>query len=220
MNQTEMSELISKIILPELFNSIYMVFFATVFSTILGLILAIILVVTAPKGLIPQAFIHSFLNMLVNGIRSFPFIILIVAIIPFTRIIVGTSIGVNAAIIPLVIAGTAFIARIMESNLQEVDQALIEAAQSFGASNFQIIFKVMIPESLPSAVSGVTIAVIAILGNSAMAGAVGAGGLGAVALTHGYANFNSFIMYGTVVILIIVVIFIQSFGNLLYKRLK
>lgn len=220
MNQTEISELMSKIILPELYNSIYMVFFATIFSTILGLLLAIVLVITAPKGLMPRSFIHSLLNIVVNGIRSFPFIILIVAIIPFTRLIVGTSIGVNAAIIPLVIAGTAFIARIMESNLQEVDPALIEAAQSFGASNFQIVFKVMIPESLPSAVSGVTIAVIAILGNSAMAGAVGAGGLGAVALTHGYSNFNSVIMYGTVVILIIVVIFIQSFGNILYKRLK
>jgi len=220
MNQTEVSQLILKIMFPELLNTIYMILASTALSAIFGMILAIALITTAPKGLKPQAFVHRCLDILINGIRSFPFIILIVAIIPITRLIVGTSIGVNAAIVPLVISGSAFIARIMESNLQEVDSALIEAAQSFGASNFQIIFKVIIPEAFPSLVSGVTIAVIAILGNTAMAGAVGAGGLGAVAISYGYANFNNTIMYSTVVILIILVILIQSLGNFLYKRLK
>lgn len=220
MSQPDLSQLLAKLIFPELLNTIYMILISTALSALLGMLLAITLIMTAPNGLKPQAFFHGSLNALVNGIRSFPFIILIVAIIPLTRIIVGTSIGVSAAIVPLTISGTAFIARIMESNLKEVDPSLIQAAQSFGASNFQIIFKVIIPEAVPSLVSGTTIAVIAILGNSAMAGAVGAGGLGAVAITHGYANFNTTVMYTTVVILIILVFLIQSFGNFLYRRLK
>ena len=160
------------------------------------------------------------MSAIINVLRSVPFIILAVAIIPFTRIIVGTSVGENAAIVPLTIASSPFIARLIESSLKEVNPSLIEAAKSFGASNSQIIFKVMIKEAIPSIVSNLTLATITILGLTAMAGAVGAGGLGAVGLTYGYQSFNDTIMYSTVFLLMLVVGIIQVLGNLMYKKLK
>lgn len=213
-------ELIHTIVIPEFSKTLYMVSVATVLSAIVGTVLAIVLIITHKEGLKPNNVVYQLLNTVINIIRSFPFIILIVAIIPLTRAIVGTSIGENAAIIPLTIAGAPFVARIIESSLREVDKELIEAVKSFGASNFQIIFKVMLPEAVPSVISGITLAIISILGSTAMAGVVGAGGLGAVAITYGYANFDNTIMYGTVCILIILVQVIQSLGNFLYKALK
>lgn len=208
----------SKIIFPALRTTLYMVGITAIISTILGFILAIILVVTNEDGLKPNKPVYTVLNTLINIIRSFPFIILLVSIIPFTRLIARTSIGPTAAIVPLTVASTPFIARLIETSLNAVDDSLIEAAKSFGATNWQIIFKVMIKESIPSIISNITLAIVAILGSTAMAGAVGAGGLGAVALTYGYQNFNDIIMYGTVVVLIILVQLIQFIGNNAYRK--
>ena len=220
MNNSDIYMLIHSIVLPELVKTLFMVVTATVFSTILGIGLAIILIITYKDGLRPHKYIYQTLNTIINIVRSFPFIILLVAIIPFTRAIVGTSIGEKAAIVPLTIAGAPFIARLIEGSLREVDKELIEAAKSFGASNFQIIFKIMLPEAVPSVISGITLAIISILGCTAMAGAVGAGGLGAVSITYGYANFDNTVMYGTVFFLIVLVQVIQALGNFLYKVLK
>lgn len=212
--------LFEKIIFPELWNTLYMVIFATVLSAFFGFILAIILTITDKDGLRPNKYIQNSLGVLINTIRSFPFIIFIVAIMPFTRFIIGTSIGREAAIVALTIAGSSFMSRLLEISLKEVDKGLIEAAKSFGASDLQIIFKIMIKETIPSIISAITLAVISILGFSAMAGAVGAGGLGAIGLTYGYQNFNYTIMYGTVIILVILVQIFQSTGNILYRKLK
>lgn len=146
--------------------------------------------------------------------------ILIVAMIPITRLIVGTSIGETAAIVPITIGAAPFIARIIESSLNEVDKGLIEAAKSFGATKRQIVFKVMIKEAMPSIVSGITLSIISILGYTAMAGAVGAGGLGNIALIYGYQRFDTAVMVYTVIALIILVQIIQGVGNLAYKKLK
>lgn len=217
---TEFTKLLTKIVLPSLWDTLLMVTVAMILSTIIGLILAIVLVVTDDRGLKPNKVVYEVLSVIINIIRSFPFIILMVAIIPFTRMLVGTSIGIQAAIVPLTIAASAFIARLLEGNLKEVNSSLIEAAKSFGASNTQIIFKVMIVEALPGMISNLTLSVVSVLGSTAMAGTVGAGGLGAVALTYGYQNFNDQIMYSTVFILIIVVQFIQVLGNVIYKKIR
>lgn len=169
---------------------------------------------------LPNKVINSILGFIVNTLRSFPFIILVVAIIPLTRMIVGKSIGETAALVPLTIGSAPFIARVIEGALKEVDKGLIEAAKSFGASDFQIIFKVMIKEAMPSIISGITLSIISIIGYSAMAGAVGAGGVGAVALTYGYQRFDNAVMLYTVITLIIIVQLLQGAGNLAYKKLK
>ena len=201
-------------------QTIYMVFFSTLFASILGFILGIVVTVTSPKGLKPNKLIYNVLDLVINILRSFPFIILIVFIIPLTRAIVGTPIGETAAIVPLTIAAAPFVARIIESSLKEVDSGIIEAAKSFGASNTQIIFKVMLKEAVPSIISGITLTIINIIGYSAMAGSVGAGGLGKVAISYGYQRYQINVMIITVIILIIMVQGIQSLGNYLYKKLS
>ena len=218
--KTNFLEFVENILLEALGQTLYMTIIATVLATIIGFIIAIILVLTDEKGLRPNKQINTVLGAIINTVRSFPFIILIVAIIPFTRMIVGTSIGVDAALVPLTIGAAPFIARVIESALKEVDRGLIEAAKSFGASDFQIIFKVMIKEALPSIVSGITLSTISILGYTAMAGSVGAGGLGAVALTYGHQRFDTQAMIYTVVTLIIIVQVIQYLGSLAYKKLS
>ncbi|WP_017751386.1 methionine ABC transporter permease [Clostridium tyrobutyricum] len=220
MDSNSIQNLIQSIVIPELSKTIFMVVTTTILSTIIGIFLAIVLVITDRDGLKPNKYIYQILNVIINIVRSFPFIILIVAVIPVTRVIVGSSIGEKAAIVPLTIAGAPYVARIIESSLKEVDRGLIEAARSFGGSNVQIIFRIMISEAMPSIIAGITLAVISILGSTAMAGAVGAGGLGAVALTYGYENFNNTIMYGTVFFLIVLVQLIQFLGTGLYKLLK
>ncbi|MGL5346666.1 MAG: methionine ABC transporter permease [Peptostreptococcaceae bacterium] len=217
---TSLSEYLNNILLEALGETLYMIILPTIFATIIGFILAIILVVTKPDGLKPNKSINSVLGFIVNTIRSFPFLILMVALIPFTRLVVGTSIGATAAIVPITIGAAPFIARIIEGALNEVDKGLIEAAKSFGATNTQIIFKVMIKEGMPSIVSGVTLSVISILGYTAMAGAIGAGGLGTVALTYGHQRFDTAVMIYTVITLIILVQIIQWIGNLAYNKLK
>ena len=208
------------IMIEALGQTIYMVFFSALFASVLGFILGIIVTVTAPKGLKPNAVIYKVLDLVINVLRSFPFIILIVFIIPLTRAIVGTPIGETAAIVPLTIAAAPFVARIIESALKEVDSGVIEAAKSFGASNSQIIFKVMIKEAVPSIISGLTLTIINIIGYSAMAGSVGAGGLGKVAISYGYQRYQTDVMIVTVIILIIMVQGLQSLGNYLYKKLS
>ena len=201
-------------------QTVYMVFFSTLFASILGCILGIVVTVTSPKGLKPNKIIYNVLDLIINVLRSFPFIILIVFIIPLTRAIVGTPIGEAAAIVPLTIAAAPFVARIIESSLKEVDSGVIEAAKSFGASNTQIIFKVMLKEAVPSIISGLTLTIINIIGYSAMAGSVGAGGLGKVAISYGYQRYQTDVMIVTVIILIIMVQGLQSLGNYLYKKLS
>ena len=208
------------LIIQALGQTIYMVFFSTLFSSVLGFILGIILTVTSPNGLKPNKVIFKFLDVIINILRSFPFIILIVFIIPLTRAIVGTSIGETAAIVPLTIASAPFVARIIESSLKEVDTGVIEAAKSFGASNIQIIFRVMLKEAVPSIISGLTLTIISIIGYSAMAGCTGAGGLGKVAISYGYQRYQTPVMIVTVIILIVMVQGLQSLGNYLYKRLR
>ena len=210
----------SEILIPAFNKTIAMVFFSTLFSLILGFIPAIILVVTAPNGLNPNKIIYRVLDTIINILRGFPFLILMVAIIPFTKLIVGKSIGTPAAIVPLTIAAAPFVARIIESSLKEVDPGVVEAAKSFGASNTQIIFKVMLKEAVPSIISGLTLTIISIIGYSAMAGTVGGGGLGDVAIRYGYQRYQIDVMIVTVIILIIIVQALQSLGNYLYKKLS
>lgn len=214
------STFFTDILIEALGQTIYMVGISTILATLIGFILAIVLVVTDEGGLKPNKIINSILGFIVNTLRSFPFIILVVAIIPLTRAIVGKSIGETAALVPLTIGAAPFIARVIEGALKEVDKGLIEAAKSFGASDFQIIFKVMIKEAMPSIISGITLSIISIIGYSAMAGAVGAGGVGAVALTYGYQRFDNAVMIYTVITLIIIVQILQGAGNLAYKKLK
>lgn len=208
------------IIVPAFFDTLKMLLISGILSTIFGFVFGVILIVTEKGGLYENVVINRILDFIVNTIRSFPFIILMVSIIPFTRLIIGSSIGDTAALVPLTVACTPFMARIFQNSFKEVDPALIEAAQSFGASKWQIVFKVMLKESIPSIISGLCLAIINLLGATAMAGAVGAGGLGAVALTYGYQNFNQEIMYSICVILIILVAIIQYFGDWIYKKLK
>ena len=191
LNNYTFLQLCQMLIVPAFFATLKMLVISGIMSTIFGFIFGVILVITEKGGLCENVVVNRILDFLVNTIRSFPFIILLISIIPFTRLIVGTSIGETAALVPLT-----------------------------GASKVQIIVKVMLKESVPSIISGLCLAIINLLGCTAMAGAVGAGGLGATALTYGYQNFNQEIMYSICVILIILVAIIQYFGDWIYKKLK
>lgn len=208
------------ILIKALKETLIMVFASTTFSVILGFIPAILLTVTASDGLKPNKIIYNILDFIVNTLRSFPFVILMVILIPFTRLLVGKTIGTPAAIVPLTIAAAPFVARVIESSLREVDKGVIEAAKAFGASDFQIIFKVMLKEAIPSIMSGITLTIISIVGYSAMAGTMGAGGLGDVAIRYGYQRFETSTMVVTCIILIIVVQVLQALGNYFYNRLS
>lgn len=208
-----------ELLLPALQETVYMVFVSTFFAVLFGFIPAIVLIITAPNGLKPNSAVYKILDFIINIFRSFPFLILMIAIIPLTRLIAGKSIGTNAAIVPLTLGALPFAARVIESAMKEVDSGVIEAAKSFGASTFQIIFKVILKEAMPSIVLGVTLTVINVVGYSAMAGAIGGGGLGDVAVRYGYHRFQQDVMIYTVIILIILVQLLQSLGNLLYKKL-
>lgn len=199
-------------------DTIYMTVVATFFSYVFGIIMGVILTTTRQGGITPQPLLYSCLDVVVNLTRSFPFLILMIAVIPFTRFLVGTTIGNNATIVPLVLAAAPFVARLVESSLLEVDHGVVEAAQSMGASPWQIITRVMIPEALPSLINGSAVAAITILGYSAMAGAVGGGGLGKLAIMYGYNRYQTDIMVITVVLLIIIVQIFQSLGNWATRR--
>lgn len=214
------SDLIINILLPGLWDTVYMVFLSTLYAVLIAFIPAIALVITDEKGLKPNRLVNRVLDFIINLLRSFPFIILMIAIIPFTRLISGTSIGRDAAIVPLTIGAAPFAARVIESALKEVDKGIIEAAKSIGASTMQIIFRVMLKEALPSIVLGITLTVISVIGYSAMAGTIGAGGLGDIAVRYGYERFETEIMVYTIIILIILVQILQSLGNFAYKKLS
>ena len=210
--------------LPEIITATWetldMVLLSTLFSLFSGFLLAILMIVTNPIGLKPNRSVYQAVDFVVNLLRSFPFIILLIALIPFTRFVVGTSIGSAAAIVPLTIAAAPFVARLIETCFLEVDRGVIEAARSFGASNTQIIFRVLIPEALPSIVLNVAVIAITLLGYSAMAGTVGGGGLGDLAVKYGYNRFQVDIMVYSVIILCLLVLLIQGVCNFLYKILR
>lgn len=193
-------------------DTLYMTFFSTFFAYLFAFPIGIALVVTKKDGLHPMGFINRVLDVVVNIGRSVPFLILLIAVIPLTKLIAGKSYGSTATIVPLVIAATPFIARLIESSLQEVDQGVVEAAQSMGASLSTIVFKVLIPEAKTSLIVGATIAIGTILSYSAMAGVVGGGGLGDIAIRYGYNRYQYDIMLMTVVLLIILVQVLQMIG--------
>ena len=215
-----LGQIFHMLILPSLAVTVKMVLISGLLASILGTLLGVALVVTAKDGLSPHPVINRVLDIIVNVIRSFPFIILLISIIPFTRLIAGTSSGWEAAIVPLTVACTPFMGRVIQNALQEVDPALIEAARSFGASKTQIVFRVMLVEAVPAIISGLCLGLINLIGCTAMAGTVGAGGLGATALTYGYQNFNDRIMYTICLVLVILVAIVQYTGDYLYRRLK
>lgn len=219
-NDYSLLQLFEVLIGPALLATLKMVFLAGLFGTVIGFFIGIALAVSDKGGLWENAVVHGILDVVVNTIRSFPFIILLITIIPLTRLIVGTSIGDTAALVPLTVAAAPFIGRIIQNALKEVDPELITAAQSWGASKPQIVWRVMLKEAVPSIVSGLTLAIINLLSCTAMAGAVGAGGLGSVALIYGYQNFNETIMYSICVVLVALVLVFQYLGDLLYRKLK
>ena len=202
-----------------IFVTLYMTLATTFMGYVLGLPMGIALVITAPKGLRPNKIIYKVLDVVVNVVRSFPFLILLIVIQPLTRIIVGKSYGPTATIVPLTLSAAPFIARMVESSLLEVDYGVIEAAQSMGANLWTIIWKVMIGEAKTSLIVNVTIALGTILGYSAMAGIVGGGGLGDIAIRYGYYRYDSSIMWVTVVLLIVLVQLMQYVGMKLSKKL-
>ena len=201
-------------------ETLLMVGVAGILGAAVGIPLGILLYSTASGGIRPAGLFNRPLGWLVNAVRSTPFIILLVAIIPLTRLIAGTSIGTAAAIVPLTIAAAPLIARLVETSLREVDKGLIEAAQSMGATDLQIIVKVLIPEALPGIIAGLTIALVALVGASAMAGAIGGGGLGDMGIRYGYQRFMPEVMLAVVVILIAFVQSIQSLGDWLVRRVS
>ncbi|WP_410208495.1 methionine ABC transporter permease [Fusobacterium sp.] len=212
--------MVFNMILTSTLETLYMVFFSTVFSFVIGFPIGILLVITKAGGILEKPKFNKILEVLINTLRSFPFIILMILVFPLSRIIVGTTIGSTAAIVPLSISAAPFVARMIEGALNEVDKGLIEASSSMGADNWTIIFKVMIPETMPHIIHGLTVTVISLVGFSAMAGTIGAGGLGDLAIRFGYQRFKTDIMIYSVVVIIIVVQLIQSLGNYLVYRSK
>lgn len=210
---------IAKMLLEGTGATLYMTLISTFFGYVLGLPMGIILAITDKEGIWPNAVIYKFLDFIANIVRSIPFLILLILVIPLTKAIVGKSYGSSATIVPLVLAAAPFIARMVESSLKEVDKGVIEAAQSMGAGNFTIIWKVLLGEARTSLLVGVTIAVGTILGYSAMAGTVGGGGLGDIAVRYGYYRYQTNIMVVTIVILVVLVQILQGLGMLLSKKL-
>ena len=206
------SPVVIKMIVRGLGETLYMTLLSTALAYVLGLPLGVILVITEKDGLCPNIYLNKILNVVINLTRSVPFLILLVAVLPLTRAIVGTTIGSSATVVPLVIAAAPFIARLVESSLKEVDIGVIEAAQSMGANPKEIIYKVLLPEALPSLIVGAAIAVTTILSYSAMAGFVGGGGLGTIAINYGYHRDQKDIMFITVALLVIVVQVLQEIG--------
>jgi D-methionine transport system permease protein len=200
-------------------ETVYMVLISGTIAILLGIPLGVLLYTTRRAGILENKLSNKVLTLVVNLIRSIPFIILLIALIPFTRLIIGTSIGTTAAIVPLSIAAIPFVARIVESSFIKVGEGLIEAGESMGATPFQIVTKVMLPEAMPLIINGLTTMMISLIGYSAMAGAVGGGGLGSVAINYGYQRFDVTIMVLTILILIIMVYVIQYLGDWLSHKL-
>ncbi len=213
-----MSSAMFDLILQATLDTLYMVAGSGVIATLLGLPLGVMLYVTRPRQIMAMPVLNQALGIITNIGRSIPFIILMVAIIPFTRMLVGTSIGINAASVPLTIAAIPFVARLIEGALNEISPGLIESAQSMGATPWQIITKVLIPEARGGIITGLTITLVTLVSYSAMAGAVGGGGLGDLGIRYGYNRFNPTIMLVTVVILVVLVQGFQSLGDYLVRK--
>lgn len=207
---------------PELikatWETLYMTFVSVFFAMLLGVPLGVILVITDKGHIKENQVVYQVLGTIVNILRSYPFIILLLALVPFTRFVVGTTIGTTAAIVPLTVGAAPFVARMVESSLKEVDKGVVEASLAMGANTWQIILKVLLPEALPGIILGTTITTIMVIGYSAMAGVVGGGGLGDLAVRYGYMRFDTVVMVTTVIILIIMVQVIQSLGNFLAAK--
>ncbi|GAA0570238.1 methionine ABC transporter permease [Halomonas salifodinae] len=213
-----MSSAMLDLILKATLDTLYMVGVSGVISALLGVPLGVLLYVTRPGQILARPLLNQILGMATNIGRSVPFIILMVAIIPFTRVVVGTSIGTNAAIVPLTVAAIPFVARLVEGSLNELSPGLVEAAQSMGATPYQIITKVLLPEARGGIITGLTITVVTLVSYSAMAGAVGGGGLGDLGIRYGYNRFDPLVMLITVAILVVMVQGFQSLGDALVRR--
>lgn len=205
-----------RLLIPSTVQTLQMVFFSTVFSLLLGAPLGVLLTITSSEeqgGIMPRPVLNSVLGRIVNILRSFPFIILMILLFPLSRILVGTSIGTTATIVPLSIAAAPFVARVIETALKEVDPGVVQAARAMGSTTWQIIWKVLIPEATPSLISGVTLTIINLIGYSAMAGAIGGGGLGDLAIRYGFQRFRGDVMFAAVVVILVLVELIQVIGN-------
>lgn len=200
-------------------ETLYMTFVSALFAYVLGLPLGVALIVTDKNGLKPMKALNTVLGWIVNIGRSIPFVILMLAIAPFTRLIVGKAFGTTATIVPLVVAAAPFVARMVEQSLNEIDHGVVEAARTMGASTFQIVWKVLLPESVPSLIRGVAVTVITLVGYSAMAGALGGGGLGDIAVRYGMHRYQYDVMMLTLVLIIIIVQVIQVFFDIVAKRI-
>lgn len=214
------SSLDSSLLLDSIYQTLYMVTVSLVLGALIGIPLGILLVITRKNGIWENVIIYYLLNSIINIFRSLPFIILLIAIVPFTKLIVGTSIGTSAAIVPLTVYVAPYIARLVENSLLEVNSGVIEAAHSMGASPFQIIRYFLLPEALGSLILALTTSIIGLIGATAMAGAVGGGGIGDLALAYGYQRFDTIVIVITVIILVIMVQVIQSLGNVLSRLVR
>ena len=217
-----MNSMIIKLVAESTLQTIEMVFWSTVFSLIMGLPLGVLLHVTDREdqgGIIPKPLLNEILSRIVNILRSFPFLILMIVLMPVARFILGTTIGTRAAVVSLSIVAAPFVARLIETSLKEVDPGVVQAAKAMGSTNWQIIVKVMLPEALPSLVSGVTLTIINLIGYSAMAGTIGGGGLGDLAIRYGYQRFRSDVMLAAVIVTIVLVELVQFVGNKISSRL-
>lgn len=213
-----MSAQMIEILAKGIWETLYMTLAATVFAYLFGIPLGVILYITDKDGICKNRAVNFIVGVVVNMVRSVPFLILLVAILPFTRWIIGTTIGSTATIVPLIVAAAPFVARMVESSLKEVDPGVVEAARAMGFSAVQIIFKVLLPEAKPSLLVGCTISLATILGYSAMAGFVGGGGLGAIAINYGYYRYQGEIMWITVILLVLIVQLFQEIGLRLVRK--
>ncbi len=214
------SEMMLELFATSLWETVLMVGVSGIVGGLVGIPLGVFLRLTDKGGVLQHGLANKVVGGIVNAVRSTPFIILLVAIIPFTRLVTGTSIGTWAAVVPLTLASAPFIARLVETALREVDHGLVEAAQSMGASTWQIVWKVLLPEALPGIVAGLTISFVSLTGYSAMAGAVGGGGLGDLGIRYGYQRFLPDVMLAVVLLLIVFVQAIQSLGDWVVRRLS
>lgn len=220
MSDEILTHYIYNIIIPGFLETLFMFFVILIISSVFGFLLALLLYNTSPMGMNPNRVINTIVGFLVNIVRSLPVIVLIILLVPFTRMVLGKSIGVKAGIFYITIAAIPFIARVLEGNLREVDPVIIKMARSLGASDFQILMKFVVHEAVPSMVLGTTFSAILISGCISIAGIIGAGGLGEVALNYGYKTYNHFIMNTCVCIMVIFVGVIQLTGNLIYRKLR
>jgi D-methionine transport system permease protein len=213
------SERFQELLLNATGETLYMVLLAALFTVAIGLPVGVLLFLTRPKGILPNRAISLLLNTLVNTGRALPFVVLLIALIPFTRLLVGTTLGSTAAIVPITLRAFPFFARIVENALDEVDRGRIEAVVSMGGTLWHIVSRVLLPEALPALVAGVTLTIVMLIGFSAMAGVVGGGGLGDLAIRYGYQRFDNQIMAATIVVLLALVMLIQKLGDRLVRLL-